>query len=432
MHPLLRRSHIAGLFLVSTALAATPAPGQTPPAAVRESELPHLSLTDALTRAAAADSGHPVTIARLAAAEAGLRQADVKPSPALGLELENFAGSGPYSLFNRTEATLSYERTLERADKRETRTGRAQAEMAVVRLRSEVKRLDVLRDVQIAYAEALATEAELLVAEARLVSADRSFRDITRRVKSARDPLFAGSRAETLAAQAEVDRDQALDAARASRAALAAWWGGSDDFTLKLDTFFGVTPPDALPTADTPELALLEAERDVAIAAVKVEQSHNVADPTLRAGLRYFGQGGDAALVVGGSIPLGARSANRANVERAQAERNVAEGEIAGAKVIQDREIVRRFARLRALAVESERIRAEVIPHAVRSVEQVTAGFNKGGFEYLDVTEAERALAQARARRVEVLREFHTGLATLDRLTGKHRALAATHSQERR
>ena len=100
--------------------------------------------------------------------------------------------------------------------------------------------------------------------------------------------------------------------------------------------------------------------------------------------------------------------------------------------MIRAREIAPLVARLRALARESERIRAEVIPHAIRAVEQVTVGFNRGGFEYLDVTEAERALADARARRVEVLREFHMGLATLDRLTGKHRALAATQIQERR
>ena len=170
----------------------------------------------------------------------------------------------------------------------------------------------------------------------------------------------------------------------------------------------------------------------MAIAAVRLEQSRGVADPTVRAGLRYFGQGGDAALVVGGSIPLGVRAANRVNVERALAERVAAEAEITAAAMTRAREIARRLTRLRALALESERIRTEVIPHAIRAVEQVTAGFNRGGFEYLDVTEAERALADARARRVEVLREFHTGLTTLDRLTGKHRALAATSSMERR
>ena len=391
-----------------------------------------LNLNDALARAAAFDPARNAVGARVEAAEAVVRQASVKPVPTLGFDVENFTGSGPYGLLDRSETTLSYARPLERAGKREARVGRARAEVEVVRARSIVARLDLLRDVQTAFAEALAADAELLVAEARWVAAQASQRDIARRVKSARDPLFAGSRAEAMTAQAEIARDQARDSVRASRDALAAFWGGTADFTLRLDDFFNVTPPVDRTDGNVPDLALLEAERSVAIATIRVEQSHNLADPTVRAGLRYFGQGGDAALVVGGSIPLGVRTANRANVERALAERSAAEAEIAAASVIRAREIARRLTRLQALAFESERIRAEVIPHTIRAVEQVTAGFNRGGFEYLDVTEAERALADARARRVAVLREFHTGLATLDRLTGKHRALAATQTEERR
>lgn len=391
-----------------------------------------LSLSEALARAAAFDPAQITFGAQVEAAEASVRQANIKPMPTVGFDFENFTGTGPYALLDRSETTLSYALPLERAGKREARVGRARAEVEVVRARSMVVRLDLLRTVQAAYAEALAADAELLVAEARLVAAQASHRDIARRVKSARDPLFAGSRAEAITAQAEIARDQARDSVRVSRNALAAFWGGSADFTLKLDDFFNVTPVLERSDPSVPDLTLLEAERSLAIAALAVEQSRNVADPTLRAGLRYFGQGGDAALVVGGSIPLGMRPANRGNVERALAERTAAEAKIAAAKVVQDREIVRLFARLRALTVESERIRAEVIPHAIRAVEQVTDGFNRGGFEYIDVTETQRALADARARRVEILREFHIGLATLDRLTGKHRALAAARSQEHR
>ncbi|MDP3745651.1 MAG: TolC family protein [Phenylobacterium sp.] len=430
MHPLLRGPRLAGLLIAAAALPAAPALGQAP--AVAPAAQPHLSLADALARAAGVDPSAGASSARRAAAVAAVRQAGVRPMPSLGLEVENFAGTGAYALVDRTETSLSYERALERGDKREARTGQARAELDVARLRGEVRRLDFVRDVQTAYAEALATEAELLVAEARLIAAHAAQRDIARRVKSARDPLFAGSRAEAQTAQAEIARDRAREAARMARAALAAFWNGAPDFALRLDDFFSVTPPAEPPIADTPDLALLEAERDVAVAAVRVAQSRSVADPTLRGGLRHFGQGNEVALVVGGSFPLGARGANRANLDRAQAERIAAEQEIAAARIAREREIVRLTARLRALALESERIRTEVIPPAIRTVEQVSAGFNRGGFEYLDVTEAQRALADARARRVEVLRDYHAGLAALDRLTGKHRALVAINSEERR
>jgi cobalt-zinc-cadmium efflux system outer membrane protein len=176
----------------------------------------------------------------------------------------------------------------------------------------------------------------------------------------------------------------------------------------------------------------LAATRDAALARVDLERARQVADPTLRAGVRYFGQGSDVALVVGGTIPLQRYDTNKAGVERALAERNAAEADIAAARVLQAREVARLRAKLAASAAESERIRAEVIPSAIKTVELVRAGFNRGGFQYIDVTEAERALADARARRVAVLRQHHADQAALDRLTGRFAHLASTPSAEPR
>lgn len=415
------------------AIAATLALNLLSPAAAQaQAEPPALSLTEALAKAAGANPTLTGSNARLAAAQANLRQAGVRPNPTLGVELENFAGTGVYSLLDRTEATVSYQQTLERGGKREARTGRARAEIEVARLRREVRTLDLLRDVQVAYAEAAAAEAELLIAEARLIAAHQSQTDIDRRVKAARDPLFAGSRADMMTAQAQIARDQARDRARNARAALARFWGGGPEFRLALEPFFegkGPVVPASLTIAD---LALLEAERDVAIANIRVEQARAVVDPTVRAGVRYLGDGNNIAFVVGGTIPLRRYDTNRSGIERARAERNAAEADIAVARLAREREIAQLTAKISSAATEAERIRAEVIPPAIKSVEQVREGFNRGGFSYLDVTEAERALADARARRVSVLRQYHLDQAALDRLTGRQAALTQTQPAETR
>lgn len=305
--------------------------------------------------------------------------------------------------------------------------------MEAARRRREVRRLDLLKTVQLAYAEALAAEAELLIAEARLLAAQGAQADIDRRVRSAKDPLFAGSRAEAATAQAEIERDQARAAAEDARATLARFWAGGPAFGLNLETFFSVAAPAASEPVAVADLALLEAERDIAAATVRVEQSKGVTDPTLSAGLRYLGQGDEVAVVVGGRLPLRRYDTNKAGVERALAERNAAEADIAAERVMREREIARLTARMASLANEAERIRAEVIPSAIRTVEQVRDGFNRGAFQYLNVTEAERALADARSRRVAALRQFHLDQASLDRLTGRHDALAKSNlNPERR
>ena len=428
------RSQCRACARLGLAFAATLLLNLSGPATARaQTEPPALSLAEALARASAADPTIAGSEARLAAAEANLRQAGVRPNPTLGVDLENFAGTGAYSLLDRTEATLSYQQTLERGGKREARTGRARAEIEAARLRRQVRTLDVLRDVQVAYAEAAAAEAELLITEARLIAAHQAQADIDRRVKSARDPLFAGSRADMMTAQAEIARDQARDRARNARAALARFWSGQPDFRLALEPFFDAKAPAVPATFTTPDFALLEAERDIALANIRVEQARAVPDPPLRAGVRYLGDGSNVAFVVGGTIPLRRNDTNRAAIERAQAERTAAEADIAAARLTREREIAQLTARISSAAAEAERIRSEVIPPAIKSVEQVREGFNRGGFQYLDVTEAERALAEARARRVSVLRQYHIDQAALDRLTGRHAGISpSTSTAERR
>ncbi|WP_309644898.1 TolC family protein [Phenylobacterium sp.] len=391
-----------------------------PTSAAGQPKPPTLTLSAALERAGTADPRLGAFDARAQAAEAGVRQAGARLNPSLGVEVENFAGTGAYSLLDRVETTLTYEQTLERGGKRAARMDRARAELEVARRRREVRRLDLIKEVQVAYADALAAEAELLLADARLVAAHSAQRDIARRVKAARDPLFAGSRAEAVTAQAEIERDQARDAARNARATLARYWDGAPDFVLDLESFFQVAAPATAAPIAVADLALLEAERDGAIAAVRVEQTRAVTDPTVRAGVRYFGDGANVALVVGGSIPIGRYDTNQGGIARARAERTAAEVDIAAARTVGEREIARLTARLAASSRETERIRLEVIPPAIQAVEQVRDGFNRGGFQYIDVVEAERGLADARARRVAVLRQHHLDQAALDRLTGRH------------
>lgn len=411
--------------LIVTLAAANPALAQTPP--------PALSLADALAKASQADPGADAWRHRERAAQANIQQAGVKPNPALGLEVENFGGSGRYSVISRNETTFSYQQTIERGGKREARVAAARASAEVLRRQREIRRLDFLRDVQVAYAEALAAEADLLIAEARFIAAYSAQEDVDRRVRAARDPLFAGSRAEATTAQAAIERDQARVAARNARSVLARLLGGSSDFSLSVESFFNVQAPNAAGAVAAADLALIEAERDVALANVGVERSRAIADPTLRAGVRYFGESDEVALVVGASIPLRLHDTNKAGIERSIAERNAAEADIAAERLIREREIARLADRLKSAAVESERLRAEVIPNAIRAVEQVREGFRRGGFQYMNVADAERALADARTRRVTILRQFHLDQAAFDRLTGRHAALASSNlNAERR
>src|SRR3546814_1947187 len=95
---------------------------------VCSSDLQDLTLADALSRVARGDPSIAVGAAQQQAAEASIRQADVRPRDVIGVDVEDFAGTGPYSPIDRSQTTAWYERTWERGGKREAREmGRAHA-----------------------------------------------------------------------------------------------------------------------------------------------------------------------------------------------------------------------------------------------------------------------------------------------------------------
>lgn len=409
-------------WLLATALAlATPLSASAEP----------LGLSDALSRAAKADPARPALAARLQAAEAGVRQAAVRPNPVIGVEVEDLAGSGSYSLVDRAQATLYYQQSQERGGKRAARTALARGDIALVRLRDDVRMLDLLHEVEVAWIEAVAAEAEARLAADRLALAERARSEVSRRVKVARDPLFAGARADAQAAEAAIALSQAKARAANARHALSAYWGGGE-VEIDPSSLEDLSVADRVAAPASPvDLALLEAQRGVAAAKVRVEESKAVQDPTWRAGLRYLNDGGDVAAIVGGSIPLGRYDTNRGAIDQARATQTAADLDLMSAQAVLERKIAALQASLAQKAGEARGLAGEIVPANARTVDLVRDGFNRGGFSYLDVLDAQKALIEARSRRLAVLKSFQLDRAQLDRLTGAFASLVpATESAQ--
>lgn len=395
-------------------------------AAAQPASAQNLSLDEALSRVATSDPVITANASRLDAADAAIMQADVRPRDVAGIDFEDFAGTGPYSPLDRPQTTGWYERTWERGGKRAARIGAARADVAVVAAQNRVRLLDRLARVQTAWVEALAAEAAIAPAEARLADLRHAEREIARRVAGALDPLFAAERARTNLAQAQIAVEQARESARIARASLAAWWGGTGDFTLDLaafNTLDDITPP----SGTSADVAALTAEHAAAEAKVKLAATGNVADPSGRLGLRHFGEGNDLAVMVGGSIALGSRTANRGNIARAEADRRTIEADMALTRIEIEREIEKLVAARRLIASEIGRIDAQVMPSASRAVGLIRAGLARGGtaFTFLEFAQAQAAVSEARSRRVDLLQRFHLLGVRLDRLTGRHVPLLA-------
>lgn len=258
------------------------------------------------------------------------------------------------------------------------------------------------------------------MAKSRVEIAERLQTEVQRRVTSARDPLFAGTRAKTQLAEAKVDLELADHALAAAKTRLSLLTGGDPSVFSIVTVGFLETPTVSVAANDlsSVDLALFEARRQRAGANYRLQEAYAKPDPTVYAGPRVFGTG-DVGVVAGVSIPLSNRALNRANIARATAEQRQIEADLAVERFQRRREVALAAERVEEARHEAEAIQSRVIPGAEQTLREVRAGYNRGGFTFLDVSTAQSALHEARVRFVEALSEYHTAKVELDRLTGQ-------------
>lgn len=404
-------------FAVLLAFAGSPlhAAPPTSPVAVQDGGL---TLEEAIARAIAASPQGAANTARLDSLAAARAAADTRPAASIDVQAENF-GVGGRDLNRQIQVTGLYNQRLERGGKRAARVGAAEADIDVARAEALVRGLDIATTVQRLYVEVQAAEAMVGIARERVAIASELTREVGRRVAAARDPLFAGTSARTKLAEAQVDLELAEHARDAALTRLVSLWGGSPaGISVSREVFLAVAEAPAANEPASVDLAIFEARRRRASAELTLQQANARTDPTLSAGPRVIGTG-DVAVVAGFSLPLSNRGLNTANIARAEAQSRQIEADLAVETFQRRQQIALAAEKVTETAHEVEAIRAKVVPGAQRTLAEVRAGYNRGGFTFLDVSTAQTALHEARARMVRAATRHHEARVELDRLTGR-------------
>lgn len=422
------QSLAAGFSAVGFAVALTA--GAT---VAQEAAAPLLRLDDAFERALGDAPGLQASEQVLRAAEAGVRQADRAINPTIAFGAENLGGWSTYQGFDRAETTLSFNQMLEFGGDREARTQLAGAGVKAARADGALRRQDLMFAVENAYVAAQVAAANLVVANDRLTVAKEIVATVDRRVQAARDPLMAASRSQALLADAEIAVTSAQLSAEAARRLLASYWGGDAVFAVDLSGFNILAPGEAIPlgSAASPEIARARVEEERANAAVSVERAKAQPDPTISAGVRYFNEYDEAALVVGVTIPLTWWDNNSGAVDRAEAERSKLRLETEALRRNIEREVSSAIAQIGIARSEIEAIDARLLPVAQQALQRAREGYVAGAFSYLDVLDAQRVLVEARMQRNSALGSYHRARAALARLTGAYSGAAPDQETSR-
>lgn len=381
-----------------------------------------LTLEAAIRRTLGATPLTKLSLARRDALSAARDVAGMKPQPSVEVAAENF-GLPMGDLYDQFQVTGTYSQKIERGGKRRARLDLVSRELGVVEAEAVVARLDLIKQVQEGFVEAQAADAKVAVARERLRVAHELRREVGRRVASAKDPIFAGTRAQTGVSEASADLDLAIHARDAALKRLAMFWGGAPPTTVaEVGRFLDVRPaPVASPSPA--DLAVFEARQARALSSVSLQQANSARDVTVSAGPRILASGALGA-VAGVSLPLGGRRLGQARVAEAQAEGRRVAAELAVERFNRERAIALAAQKVEENLHEVELIRAGVLENAEKTLEQVRYGYNRGFFSFADVSAAQVTLVTARSRLIDAAARYHHARAELDRLTGRFTDIA--------
>ncbi len=364
---------------------------------------------------------------RLSEAAAGVRQAEglarqaaARPNPTAGIDVENFNSSSRFGADN-AQTTYSIAQPLELGGKRGARIAAGRAGLDAARARLTQSTADYAFSLAEAYAQAEAAERQVALAQESLELAN----DVVRVAKALVD---AGKEAElrSLQAQAAVTSARAaLDAARAERAGafarLTALAGSQAPFTSlsqSLLTQPGLAPARNVDVLSTPAVLAAEAEREAAARRVRVERTRAVPDVTVSAGVRRLGFDNSTALVAGVSVPFPVFDQNRGNITAAQGELQAAEARLSAARLDAQADFSSALFQLDAAAT---RVTAatEGESAAVEAFRLTQVAYEGGKSPLLELINARRSLAEARAQTIEAQLARLRAEAGLARLQGR-------------
>ena len=352
------------------------------------------------------------------------QQAAAWLNPQLGIEIEDFAGTGPYGGSSQAQTTVSLSEPLELGGQRSARVAAGRAELATAQARRVQVRIDFGFELAIAYAAAEATRTRVSLMEEDLVRARETLRSTTALVAAGKEAELRALQADAAASAAEADLEAARADDVAALSSLSSLVGVTDPFggvgpsLLIAKRPFAIEPPSPTASVTGPAIATAEAEHETAERRLQVEQRRAIPTPSLTVGARRLA-GDDATVWVAGvSIPVPLFDRNRGGIAAARAELDAAGARLRATRL--DTAAAWRSASAQAAAAHSRQLAADKAEASAREAYRLAGiGYDAGRTPLYELLTTRRALTDAQLRSLDTRLARLRAEASLARIEGR-------------
>ncbi len=357
--------------------------------------------------------------------EAKALQAGLLPNPEIGVDVEQFGGSGEFKDLKTAQTTILLSQLIEIGGKRSKRARVAALEKELAGWDYETKRLDVLTDVAKSFVEVLSGQ-ELVAQNDELVRLSEQVLDtVSERVKAGKVSPLEETKARVTLSNTRIGLEQAKSDLRAARKKLSATWGGTSSSFAGVEGELSTLVP--VPSAEelnrlvlqNPDVARWVKEMEQRRAVLESEKAKGIPDITLSGGLQRFHETDDSALVVGISVPLPLFDRNQGGILAARYKLAKAREEARAAEVKAGAGLGESYQALGFAYAEAKSLNDEVLPAAQTAFDAASEGYREGKFDYLELLDSQRTLFEAKGKYVKALSAYHKAKADVERLVGQ-------------
>ncbi|MGN7503697.1 MAG: TolC family protein [Alphaproteobacteria bacterium] len=361
--------------------------------------------------------------AQLDGIKGAAQQAGALINPEISLQAENFAGTGNFDGINHAEITYGVSQKIELGGERSFRKRAAKHSVIQGHYDMSIAQQNLIRDVRIAYHNAVSAREMLALAKERKAMAQEMINAVRKRVNSASEPEIQLRKAEIALSTADVLEGRLVREYEHTKHVLTSLWAGHNEpISLDGKDFFKLSKPlseDAVEAmlSETAAIKRLDAEKSRKEALYDLEKAEALPDPTVSIGLRDLRATDDQAFVASVTLPIPVLNSNQGNITFARSMMQKAESDQKSTHIALRNETYEWLESQTNAYYQVQTLKSSIIPAAEEAFNLAREGYRAGRFAYLEVLDAQRTLFEVKEQYIEALNEYHIAFANVERLT---------------
>ncbi|QCU90986.1 TolC family protein [Thiomicrorhabdus sediminis] len=351
------------------------------------------------------------------------RQAEIKPTPQISLEIENILGTQNYSLGEQSEITLTLSQNFELGEKLFHRLALSQSKEDSNHLEFELAKLDIAAETSRRFYEVVYLQQLSRLINENLSKQKLLYKKINRLAQEGIADPVDQSRIKLLLKQSNHHLLSISKQNDLAKIRLSAMWQSDIDFDNAVGLFDSNfhTPSKAgllnkIETSPS-QLHYLALQR-MADNNLKLEKAKGVQDITFGVGIKHKNSDAAQTINFGMSMPLAFNNPNQGRIEAAkiklQESRTLQKESTQKLKL----KITEYWMSLKNIEASLQDIDSQLVPESEKLLTTSLAAYQRGTTSLLQVMEAQQILFELRTKQLDLNKQRQLVLLEIERLVG--------------